>query len=184
VRVIGIDPGLKIGKDGGGLACIEMSLLGNPELLAEPMPILPAGGLDEQKVCELICAWRPGLVVLEALGLYAGGKFAGAKGLAGQLRGAAAWGFLRGVVVDQGWRLVEVAPQTWQAWAWREGVRSGALTARPQKGTTKLAAEQLAKLWFSGVDFRLTARSRCVHTGMVDASLIALYGQRQLAAGR
>jgi Holliday junction resolvasome RuvABC endonuclease subunit len=66
--------------------------------------------------------------------------------------------------------LTEVSPAVWHEYF-------GIVSAKEGKGTTKEQAFHIAQRLYPTADFRKSKRSRIVHDGMVDATVIAKYGQ-------
>jgi hypothetical protein len=86
-------------------------------------------------------------------------------------------GHIEGLLVGMGASYQKVAPKAWQKVCW-EGVP---LMKKPCKGgeknDTKAMSLVAAKRLFPGESFLASARSSVPHDGLVDAALIAKYGQ-------
>jgi crossover junction endodeoxyribonuclease RuvC len=153
VIVIGIDPGLD-----GGLALLQ------PEgLTMSVMPVVAGGTkryLDEQALVQWLSGWPTARVWIEAVGARPG------QGVVSLFSFGTGWGLVRGICAGLGLPYQLVRPQEWQ----------GEVLKGMPKGSEYLVA---SRLW-PQAEWRATPRCTKPHSGLVDAALIAEYGQRKI----
>jgi len=162
-RIVGIDPGVTKGAEGGLALLVE----GRIEALRIMPTVTVKGGrqvLDEGELARLYREWSPDLILIE-LPVAMPGQSPAATG--SRFLGC---GFLRGLAVGMGIRYDCVYSKTWQK------VMHAGL---PDGGDTKaLSYLACCRMW-PGQEWRRSARSEKPHTGLCDAALIAAYASRK-----
>lgn len=156
--VIGIDPGLD-----GGLAALN-----GEELHLQVMPVVSVGTkreIDEQAVTNWLLDYPPGVSEGSATRVFIERVTPFKQGRTGAFTFGTGWGLIRGICAGMGFSYSLVRPQEWQ---------KVALQGQP-KGSEYAT---VSRRW-PNADWRATERSRKPHSGLVDAALIALYGQKQ-----
>lgn len=165
---IGIDPG----KSGGMVA---IDVIENKEwfftipLIGKLMNLHDLGNMIS------IYTSEPHLFLLEDVysipGASAGSNFAFGENK----------GHIEGLLVGMGASYQKVAPKAWQKVCW-EGVPMMKKSCG-KKNDTKAMSLVAAKRLFPGESFLASARSSVPHDGLVDAALIAKYGQIKYGRG-
>ena len=160
---IGVDPGLD-----GGLAAIEDSAL-----TLNVMPTVAVGArreVDEQAVVAWILDQAVAVpcrgdvrIHIELVHAMPG------QGVVSMFSFGTGWGLVRGICAGMGFPYVLVSPQEW---------KKATLPGQP-KGSEYLAA---SRLW-PNADWRRSDRAHSPHSGLVDAALIAIYGQMRHRGG-
>lgn len=90
-------------------------------------------------------------------------------------------GVIEAVVITHGFKLVKVAPKTWQKEIWN----TADIQYNPPKDgkkptvNTKLTSLICAKRLFPNVDFRKSEKAKKEADGIIDSTLIAEYGRRK-----
>lgn len=155
MNIIGIDPGLS-----GGIACIDKN--GTIDLFV--MPTIQVSGKKKkreiwcQNVAEILTGIpEPKRVYMEKVSAMPG------QGVTGMFNFGMGYGMLRGIIATLQIPYELVRPQEWQ-----KVVLKGFA-----KGSEILVATQL----YPRGEF-IPPRCRVHHSGLIDAALIATYGQR------
>jgi hypothetical protein len=163
--ICGIDPGLT-----GGIAILD-----GKSLFRRPMPL--AGGLiDIQQISDLFTEHSGDLEhvffedVHALFNSSAGATFSFGHGV----------GLIEGCLVAKRVPYTKVAPKAWQ----KEMFQGVPMVTKTVKGKKKVDCKAMAlvaaKRLFPMDSFLATERSTKPHEGMIDAALIASYGQRKL----
>jgi crossover junction endodeoxyribonuclease RuvC len=156
MMIIGIDPGLD-----GGIAWLAE----DGTLTVHIMPTLPVGtkrALDEVGLAAVLAK------TFDASTRHAWVELVGPmpkQGLVSTFSFGTGWGLVRGILVGLGIPYTLVRPQEWQR---------NVLAGLPQGSEAAVARRRWPQ-----TEWRATERCRLPHSGMVDAALIALHGQRK-----
>jgi hypothetical protein len=164
---LGIDPG----KD-GGVSAIHPN--GKVELFRMPK-IGKITDLHELHLILFGLTRENHLVCLEDVSSIPGAS-AGSNFAFGENKG-----HIEGLLVGMGASYQKVAPKAWQKVCW-EGVPLMKKSCG-KKNDTKAMSLVAAKRLFPGESFLASARSSVPHDGLVDAALIAKYGQIKYGKG-
>jgi hypothetical protein len=161
--ICGIDPGL----DGG--ICV-LNDAGEIRRLT-PMPTMKIGKKGNRRAMDLADI-SMFLIAFDVTKVYIEQVWTRPQdGRVGAMRLAEGAAEIRGLLFGVKVPLVQVAPQTWMK---ALGIKADKL---PDGTRTKDANIRMARQLWPGENWLATKRSRNPHTGMVDAALIASYGQ-------
>jgi len=160
---IGIDNGLS-----GGLAAYDRD---TGELRITPMPVIGVktakGNKNEYDIQEII-RWfdqlpkGPQMVVLEKAQAFPG------QGVVSMFSVGRGFGIMEGILASRKWPYTIVSPKTWQKRMF-EGVAHS---------DTKQASALVAQRLFPDTRFVATERSKKLHDGITDATMMAVYASR------
>jgi len=154
MRVLGIDPGKF-----GGLAIVEDGHL----KYVGPMPLTKEMVLDSVKLREIILNHNPDVVFIEKA------QAMPRQGVVSMFNYGKGYGFLLGFLDALMYEVKTVTPRTWQGFFYKR--------VPVQGKTPKERALCMANKLYTGFTWLKSSRSKKPHDGMVDAALIATYGQ-------
>ena len=157
-RILGIDPGL----DGGA------ALIAEDGILVEPLPTIGAGKERCLDLHDLQRWLEPKVPDIGHAFLELPGMRPGKNSMQSVLKVGRGVGQLEGLLHALGISYELVAPQRWCA-----EIHRGIAGDSP-KSKSQIAVRRL----FPGVDLRASDRCTTIHSGMMDALLIAEYGRR------
>lgn len=160
---IGIDNGLA-----GGLAAYDRD---TGELCVTAMPVIgvkTAKGNKNEYDIQAIIRWfdqlprGPQMVVLEKAQAFPG------QGVVSMFSVGRGFGIMEGILASRKWPYTIVSPKTWQKRMF-EGVAHS---------DTKQASALVAQRLFPDTRFVATERSKKLHDGITDATMMAVYASR------
>jgi crossover junction endodeoxyribonuclease RuvC len=153
VRTVGIDPGIQ-----GALVLLEW---GAPKECVV-MPTVQSL-INGQAVADILREWKPDFVVLERAQAMPD------QGVTSMFNYGVGYGTILGIL--QGLRIKHrtIRPQEWQGWAFKQ--------VKVKREDPKGAALAVALALYPSAQL-IPARCRVPHKGIVDALLIAGYGDR------
>ena len=154
-----------IGIDNGLAGAITV-LKGKEILECIPMPVMSAGSgkneYDSHAIHEFLMKYKDATVLIEKA------HYTPAMGGVAVFSFAKNYGIMLGLLIALKMRYNIIHSKTWQAMLFRD---------EPHENT-KEASKIVASRLFPTHVFKATAKSKNVHDGMTDATLIAVYGQR------
>jgi Holliday junction resolvasome RuvABC endonuclease subunit len=168
VDYLGIDPGLN-----GGFACVSGDKI-SYKMAMPTISFTTTDGktkteLDREGILSFLSTLPPHThAVIEEQGAYRGQDITSSCTICRN------YGILQMALTTAHMFITEVPPDVWHKFF-------GIVSAKEGKGTTKEQAFHVAQRLYPNADFRKSERSRRVHDGMVDATLIADYSQSLFA---
>lgn len=156
MRIIGIDPGLE-----GGIAIISEDGL---DVMPMPVNINQKGReIDERGLADLFMSVR---VAGQPHAFLEKIHSMPKQGVRSTFNFGLGWGQVRGILAGLGIPYQLVRPQEWQK--------------EMMIGYAPGSENQIVSQLWPTVDFKKSIRCKNLHSGMVDAALIAEYGRRKL----
>ena len=161
--IIGIDLGKK-----GGIVAIEDGRI----LCKEKMPLIADEDVDVKTLGKILRKYSESEchVVFEKFSGFFGYSKMAATSLARQS------GFVESLLILMNLPYTKVQPQVWQKIVW-EGTKM-ILKADGKKDTKKISLMTATRL-FPKDNFVISTRGTKPHDGIIDAALLAVYGQRK-----